>query len=180
MALTKYAVAKSKNIDINILRDKKVIPYTMNYWIEKFDFKNINTIFYSKDNYYGDELKMSKVFADESLNRIKKIVRKKIDPNIEKNILFIDIGYSKTSFILSKFKYNEFKVEYVLCDDNLGGRNFDEIIYKHCVSYFTKEIKENIEISNKMKYKLLEEIQKKRIQLSVNNEDKIYVEKFFK
>ena len=88
LALTKYAVAKSKNIDINILRDKKVIPYTMNYWIEKFDFKNINTIFYSKDNYYGDELKMSKVFADESLNRIKKIVRKKIEnnPNVIRSI----------------------------------------------------------------------------------------------
>ena len=74
--------------NINILRDKKVIPYTMNYWIEKFDFKNINTIFYSKDNYYGDELKMSKVFADESLNRIKIIVRKKIEnnPNVIRSI----------------------------------------------------------------------------------------------
>ena len=32
------------------------------------------------------------------------------------NVLFIDAGHSKTSFILSNFKYNEFKVEYVLCD----------------------------------------------------------------
>ncbi len=32
-----------------------------------------------------------------------------IDTTIQKNILFIDIGYSKTSFILSNFKYNEFK-----------------------------------------------------------------------
>ena len=31
-----------------------------------------------------------------------------------------------------------------------------------------------------MKYRILEEIQKKRIQLSVNNEATIYVEKFFK
>ena len=105
---------------------------------------------------------------------------KKIDENIVKYILFIDIGYSKCSFILSKFKYDEFTVSYVIDHPNLGGRNFDEIIYKHCVSYFTKEIKENIEISDKMKYKLLEEIQKKRIQLSVNNEATIYVEKFFK
>ena len=37
----------------------------------------------------------------------------KIDTTIEKNILFIDIGHSKTSFILSNFKYDEFKVEYV-------------------------------------------------------------------
>ena len=33
---------------------------------------------------------------------------KTINENIEKNILFVDIGYSKTSFILSKFKYDEF------------------------------------------------------------------------
>ena len=31
-----------------------------------------------------------------------------------------------------------------------------------------------------MKYRILEKIQKKRIQLSVNNEATIYVEKFFK
>jgi heat shock protein len=102
---------------------------------------------------------------------------KKIDENIVKYILFIDIGYSKCSFILSKFKYDEFTVSYVIDHPNLGGRNFDEIIYKHCISKFKKE---KIEISNKMKYKLLEEIQKKRIQLSVNNEATIYVEKFFK
>ena len=101
----------------------------------------------------------------------------KIDENIVKYILFIDIGYSKCSFILSKFKYDEFTVSCVVDHPNLGGRNFDEIIYKHCISNFKKE---NIEISNKMKYRILEEIQKKRIQLSVNNEATIYVEKFFK
>ena len=67
------------------------------------------------------------------------IEKNKVDPTIEKNILFIDIGYSKTSFILSNFKYNEFRVEYVLCDPYIGGRNFDELIYNYCINEFKKK-----------------------------------------
>ena len=104
---------------------------------------------------------------------------KKIDPTIEKNILFIDIGYSKTSFILSYFKYNIFKVEYVLCDPNIGGRNFDELIYNYCIKEFSKD-KDNIEINNKMKYRLIESIKSSRIKLSVNTEINISVESFYK
>ncbi len=95
-------------------------------------------------------------------------------------ILFIDAGHSKTSFILSKFKYNEFKVEYVLCDDNLGGRNFDELIFNYCIEEFKKENKlTNIEITDKMKYNLIDSITKERIKLSVNTEVSIYVDVFY-
>ena len=99
---------------------------------ESIGMKNIKIINESSaiTMYYGYTK-----YKDIFLNK-----EKKIDPNIEKNILFIDIGYSKTSFILSKFKYNEFKVEYVLCDDNLGGRNFDELIFNYCIEEFKKKI----------------------------------------
>ena len=104
----------------------------------------------------------------------------KIDPNIEKNILFIDAGHSKTSFILSNFKYNEFKVEYVLCDPHLGGRNFDELIFNYCIEEFKKENElQNIEITDKMKYKLIDSIEKSRIKLSVNTEIKISIDSFY-
>jgi len=97
-----------------------------------------------------------------------------------RNILFIDAGHSKTSFILSKFKYNEFKVEYVLCDDNLGGRNFDELIFNYCIEEFEKENElTNIEITDIMKYKLMIIIPKERIKLSVNTEVSIYVDVFY-
>ena len=105
---------------------------------------------------------------------------KKIDPNIEKNILFIDAGHSKTSFILSKFKYNEFKVEYVLCDDNLGGRNFDELIFNYCIEEFKKENKINeFIVTSKMRYRLIESIRNSRIKLTVNTEIGISVESFY-
>ena len=105
---------------------------------------------------------------------------KKIDPTIEKYILFMDIGHSKTSFILSYFKYNIFEVKYVECIPNIGGRNFDELIYNYCINEFKKKKKLNdIKISPKMRYRLLEQITKKRNQLTVNNEILITVESFY-
>ena len=79
--------------------------------------------------------------------------------NNEKYVLFIDIGHSKSSFILSKFKYNEFKVEKVFCEQNLGGRNIELMLYDYCIE------KSNIDkkkINNKMKYLLLKEIQEQK------------------
>ena len=40
--------------------------------------------------------------------------KKVINTGVEKNIIFIDAGHSKTSFILSQFKYNEFKEEILI------------------------------------------------------------------
>ena len=110
------------------------------------------------------------------------IEKNKVDPTIEKNILFIDIGYSKTSFILSNFKYNEFRVEYVLCNPYIGGRNFDELIYNYCINEFIriKKINKNeFKITSKMKYRLIEVIKKSRVQLTVNTETTILVDVFY-
>ena len=62
-------------------------------------------------------MKNIKIF-DESLaitmyygyTKYNEIFIGKQKEDIVKNVLFIDIGHSKTSFILSIFKYNEFKV----------------------------------------------------------------------
>ena len=106
----------------------------------------------------------------------------KVDTTIIKHILFIDSGYSKTNFILSKFKYNKFEVKYVKCLPNLGGRNFDDLILKHCIREFikNKNIDENnFKVTPKMKYRLNEVIKKARIQLTVNIETTILVESFY-
>ncbi len=105
---------------------------------------------------------------------------KKIDPTIEKNILFIDAGYSKTSLIISNFKYNEFKVEYVLCDYNLGGRNLDYSIAQFCMKNFKRLNKiEKIVLSDKMKYRLIEEIKKSRIKLTIHDDILISIDSFY-
>jgi hypothetical protein len=80
LAITKYAISKSQNVDISTLRDKKVNSYTMNYWYEYYDSSDINKIFYSK-NFYEQENKISKIIANNSLIRIKHIIQKKIQEN---------------------------------------------------------------------------------------------------
>ena len=111
--------------------------------------------------------------------------KNKVDSTIIKNILFIDSGHSKTSFILSKFKYNEFKVLYVSTLTNIGGRNFDELILKYCIDEFISNNNININEFNlsskysKMKYRLIEVIRKARTQLTVNSETSIKVDSFY-
>ena len=139
---------------------------------ESIGMKNINIINESTaiTMYYG-YTKYRDLFVQET---------NEVDPTIEKNILFIDIGYSKTSFILSYFKYNKFEVKYVDYIPNIGGRNFDELIYNYCVDKFKQENNiEDSDISIKMKYRLIEEIKKKRIQLTVSDEINILVDSFY-
>ena len=107
---------------------------------------------------------------------------KKVDSTIEKYILFIDSGYSKTSFILSYFKYNLFKVIYVTCIPDIGGRNFDKKIMDYCIDKFLIQgniKKEDFDLTDRMEYRLLEDIKKKRIQLSVNTDTTISVDAFY-
>jgi molecular chaperone DnaK (HSP70) len=88
----------------------------------------------------------------------------------EINVLFIDIGHSKTSFILSNFKYDEFKVVYVLNVPLIGGRNIDLLLYDYCISQLKKNINEE------MKFKLIKEINKKKKDFVINNEIQIVIE----
>ena len=100
--------------------------------------------------------------------------------DIEKNILFIDIGYSKSSFILSNFKYNGFKVKKVKSLPYFGGRYIDEIIANYCIEEFTKNYNiDREEITDRMKYRLLEIIRKERPNLSINDEIKILVDSLY-
>ncbi len=111
-----------------------------------------------------------------------------VDRHIRKNIIFIDIGYSKTSFIFSTFTYNEFKVLNVKCLPYLGGRNLDFIILKKLIDKFLnkKEVKEAKEkrgdktiLDPKIKYRLLEAIEKTRKALTVNKDAVITVDSLY-
>ena len=64
--------------------------------------------------------------------------------NEKKYVIFVDIGYSKTSFIFSEFTQNEFIVKKVENIPFLGGRDFNDRIFEKCLKQFEKE-------NNKMK-----------------------------
>ena len=99
-----------------------------------------------------------------------------IDPSITKYILFIDAGHSKTSLIFSQLNYNLFKVLDTLCIPFLGGRDFDDAIFKYCCEKFNKE--NNIDLTNnkKAKIRLIDPIMKARKNLTVNKDAQIAVD----
>ena len=120
--------------------------------------------------YYGYS-KYKDMFVSEKIN---------VNSGIKKDIIFIDIGHSKTSFIYSTFNYEKFKVRYVKCIPFLGGRNFNIKIKDECIKYFINKYKNyKIEdISKKSIARLFEVIEKERIKLTVNKEIIILVESF--
>ena len=85
-----------------------------------------------------------------------------VDKTIKKNVIFIDIGYSKMNIIFSTFNYAEFKVEYVKSYPNLGGRDFDNKIMEYCLKQFKNKhpyIPKEKELLNlKLKKRFLEAI----------------------
>ena len=99
-----------------------------------------------------------------------------IDPSITKYILFIDAGHSKVTFVLSKLAYNLFTVLDTATIPFLGGRDFDEAIYKFCCEKFNKDNGIDISKNNKIKIRLLTPISKARKTLTVNKDAQISVD----
>ena len=99
-----------------------------------------------------------------------------IDPTITKYILFIDAGHSKVTFVLSKLSYNLFTVLDTTTIPFLGGRDFDEAIYRYCCDKFNKDNGIDISKNNKIKLRLLTPISKARRTLTVNKDAQISVD----
>ena len=108
------------------------------------------------------------------------IKNKIINYDINKYIIFIDIGHSKTTFILSKFNAKIFKVLKVESIPFLGGRDFDNKLYELCCEEFEKKeginIKEKGLQGKKYKLKIIPEISKLRKKLTVNKEVNIIID----
>ena len=108
----------------------------------------------------------------------------KVDKNMIKHVIFIDSGYSKTTFTYSSFSYLNFKIHLVKSYYNLGGRNIDEILFDYCKEAFMKEqtmSKNDREsfMNIKNKVRLLQAIDKARKALSINDDTVITVDSFF-
>ncbi len=91
-------------------------------------------------------------------------------------ILFIDIGHSKTSFILSEFSKNQFSVKEVENIPFLGGRDLNQKIYEKCKEQYKTDNKNEFPENARIKYRLLDEIEKARKTLSINDEALIKVD----
>ena len=102
----------------------------------------------------------------------------------EKHVIFIDSGHSKTSFIYSIFKQDEYQVKKVKVLPFTGGRNFDKVIFKDCIEHFKKENSiqkddKKFESSFKLhKKELLDAIKKAKKILTVNEDTDIIIDPF--
>lgn len=103
-----------------------------------------------------------------------------VNPTIVKYIIFIDAGYSKTTFVFSRLTYNQFSVLRSFCLPFLGGRNFDQKIFNFCAKKFASEHGgADISKNKKTVLRMLESIKKARQNLTVNtdapiNADSVY------
>ena len=139
---------------------------------EILDMKNYNiinessaiTIYYGYKQYYNYFINN----CEEDLSQTDKI-------------LFIDFGNSKINYVISSFKKNEFKVEKVLCNPFLGGRNLDQKIFDKVIEDFINEHNiETLNLTPKKRIELLKAISKARNNLSLNEKSKIEIFSLFK
>ena len=93
-----------------------------------------------------------------------------VDPTIEKYVIFIDAGHSKTTFIFSKLVHNLFTVLSSMTIPFLGGRDFDNEIFKYCANVFLKQSGIDINKNIKIKLRMMERIAKWRKALTVNTD----------
>ena len=100
----------------------------------------------------------------------KELTNEKID------ILFIDVGHSKTSFIISEFTKENFTVKEVENIPFFGGRDLNNKIFEECKKEFEKQNSITLQIDGKVKFKLLEEIEKARKTLTMNTETLIKID----
>ena len=124
--------------------------------------------------YFGYKKFRDYFITNTNVNKVKSAAT--IDPTITKHIIFIDAGHSKTTFVLSKLNFNLFTVLDSVSLPFLGGRNFDEEIYKFCVEKFKEKTGQDISNNNKCKLRLLNVITKARKALTVNQDVSISVD----
>ena len=96
--------------------------------------------------------------------------------NEKKYVIFIDIGHSKTSFILSEFTKKEFIVKKVKNIPFLGGRDFNNRIFEFCLKKFKEVNNRDLTVTGRIKVRLMEEIEIKRKILSINDEVNINID----
>jgi molecular chaperone DnaK (HSP70) len=113
-------------------------------------------------------------------NRYKDLFLEKgstaINPNTSKYVMFLDMGHSKTTFFISEFRPQFFRV--ASCESNpfLGGREMDKLIFNHLCGAFYNKYKIDISSNKKSAFRLMEQITKARKVLTGNQETVISID----
>ena len=76
------------------------------------------------------------------------------------------MGHAATQMSLIAFTNNKLRVLATACDSQLGGRDFDAVLYEHFSADFASRYKMNVSANKKASLRLLNECERLRKQMS--------------
>ena len=85
-----------------------------------------------------------------------------------RNILVFDLGGTSLEITIYEFKGDYYRINniYEINDINIGGENFNQKIYEYFLNIIDNKFKKELNNKKLLSYKLLEEIEKAKINLS--------------
>ncbi|KAG2501566.1 hypothetical protein HYH03_000072 [Edaphochlamys debaryana] len=92
------------------------------------------------------------------------------------HVVFVDIGHSHTQVSVVSLKRNQLVVRSHAWERNLGGRDFDEVLFDHFAVEFKAKTKLEIRENKKAAFKLRVAVEKVKKVLSANSESPLNVE----
>ncbi|GER52959.1 heat shock 70 kDa protein 16 [Striga asiatica] len=92
------------------------------------------------------------------------------------NVVFVDIGHSDTQVAVISFEPGHMKVLSHAFDSNLGGRDFDEVLFRHFAAQFLEQYKIDVCSSTRASIRLRAACEKLKKVLSANPEAPLNIE----
>jgi heat shock protein 4 len=92
------------------------------------------------------------------------------------NVVFVDMGHQALQVSIVAFKKGQLQVLAHAWDRNLGGRNFDEVLFEHFVKEFNAKYKLDVTSNARASFRLRLSCEKLKKVLSANAEATITVE----
>ncbi|KAJ0807752.1 putative Heat shock protein 70 family [Helianthus annuus] len=93
-----------------------------------------------------------------------------LSKSIPTYVMFVDIGHCDTQVTVAAFKQAEFKILSHSFDQNLGGRDFDEVLFKHFAVQFNEKYEIDVYSNARASAKLRASCEKVKKVLTVNVE----------
>ena len=124
------------------------------------------------------EVNVLRLFNEESAVALGYGIfrRNELDPTVNRNVVFVDLGHSKCSAYVASFTKEKLKVLSIIHERNLGARDFDWCVMEFLAKKFNEQHGLSFMKNDKAKLRLLDAIEKQRKVLSANSDANISVE----
>ncbi|GKD34568.1 heat shock 70 kDa protein 16-like protein, partial [Tanacetum coccineum] len=91
-------------------------------------------------------------------------------------VVFVDIGHCDTQVTVAAFKQGQMKILSHSFDNNLGGRDFDEVLFKHFAAQFKEKYEIDVSSNARASIRLRASCEKVKKVLSANTEAPLSIE----